>query len=194
VGAVLLATLALGGCAWRAADVEHYVGPVLFRFRPPGATAGAVSQVVRVGVSAEAGRQWGVAAGVVDRVAAVPASPATGSADAPVTAPRWRTPLSPFAPPRAGRWNLSLLYLRVEALPVPALVARRTWGAELTAGRELTAASVGWTSRTLVLPPEDACSVLRFDSRHPLDTVFLTWPEGTAPATAAWIPIKEAQP
>src|SRR5262245_42517768 len=62
VGAVLLLALVPVGCALRVGNVEHYIGPVLFRFRPPDAAVAAVSQVVRVGLAAEGGHQWGIAA------------------------------------------------------------------------------------------------------------------------------------
>ena len=53
---------------------------------------------------------------------------------------------------------------------------------------------MGWTSRTVVHPPDDAFSLVRFNSRLPLETVFITWPEGTTPDPAAWISLKEVTP
>lgn len=191
--AAALPLLLLAGCAVRMGEVEHYVGPVLFRFRAPDATVGAVNQVVRLGLSAEVGRQWGVAAGVVDRVAVV-AGPATaGREPGPVT-PHWRMPLSFLRPPTAGEWNLSLLYLRVEGTPKAILVMRRMYGVEMTAGTETNAASIGWTACTLVEPPDDAFSVVRFDSRRPMETVAVTWSEHAPPDPAAWISNKEVAP
>ena len=185
------AALLLAGCAVRMGDVEHYVGPVLFRFRPPDQTVGAVTQVVRLGVSGEAGRQWGVAAGVVDRLAVV-----ARSADeaAPAPRPRWTTPLSFLSPPSPGAWNVSLLYLRVEGMRRPTLVVRRTYGAEVTAGAETSALSIGWTARTRAEPPDHSFSVLRFDSRRPMDAVSVTWAEDSPPDPATWISHREVTP
>lgn len=192
--AAALPLLLLAGCAVRMGEVEHYVGPVLFRFRAPDATVGAVNQVVRLGLSAEVGRQWGVAAGVVDRVAVVAASPATANGEPGVVTPHWRMPLSFLRPPAAGEWNLSLLYLRVEGMPRAMLVMRRMYGVETTMGTETNAASIGWTARTLVEPPDDAFSVVRFDSRRPMETVAVTWSEHAPPDPAAWISNKEVAP
>jgi hypothetical protein len=170
-------------------DVEHYVGPVLFRFRPPDETVGAVTQVIRLGVSGEAGRQWGVAAGVVDRVAVV-----AQSADAPAMRPRWTTPLSLLSPPSPGAWNVSLLYLRVDGMPRPTFVARRMYGAEMAAGAETNALSVGWTARTRVEPRDHSFSVLRFDSRRPMDAGSVTWAADAPPDPATWISNREVTP
>lgn len=191
-GAVLVsAALVLAGCAVRMGDVEHYVGPVLFRFRPPDETVGAVTQVIRLGVSGEAGSQWGVAAGVVDRVAVV-AQSADGSA--PAMRPRWTTPLSLLSPPSPGVWNVSLLYLRVDGMPRPTFVVRRMYGAEMTAGAETNALSIGWTARTRVEPPDHSFSVLRYDSRRPMDTVSVTWAADSPPDPAMWISNEEVTP
>ena len=187
---LLTAALVLSGCAVRMGDVEHYVGPVLFRFRPPDATVGAVTQVVRFGVAGEAGSQWGVAAGVVDRVAVV-AQPATGSSPGRA---RWTTPLSVLSPPSPREWNVSLLYLRVEGLARPTLVMRRTYGAEITAGAETSALSIGLTARTRVEPPDHSFSALRFDSRRPMDAVSMTWAEDAPPDPATWISNREVTP
>ena len=186
------AALLLAGCAVRMGGAEHYVGPVLFRFRPPDETVGAVTQVIRLGISGEAGSQWGLAAGAVDRVAVV-AQSADGLA--PGMRPRWTTPLSFLSPPAPGAWNVSLLYLRVDGMPRPTFVVRRTYGAEMTAGAEINALSIGWTARTRAEPPDHSFSVLRFDSRRPMDTVSVTWAEDAPPPDlAAWISNREVTP
>jgi hypothetical protein len=185
------AALLLAGCAVRMGDVEHYVGPVLFRFRPPDEAVGAVTQIIRLGVSGEAGSQWGVAAGVVDSVAVV-----ARSVDGPTPAvrPRWTTPLSVVSPPSPRAWNVSLLYLRVDGMPRPTLVVRRTYGVEMTAGAETNALSIGWTARSRLEPPDHSFSVLRFDSRRPMDTVSVIWAADSPPDPATWISNREVTP
>jgi hypothetical protein len=187
----LVAVLLASGCAWRAGGVEHYVGPVAFRYRPADEARGSVSQVVRLGVALEGGAQWGVATGMIDRLAC---APTTHGDDPDHGAPRWVLPLSPLGPPTPGRWNVSLLYLRVEAMPAPLLVVRRMLGAEITLGGEANAASLGWTSRALVQPPPDALSLVRYDSRRPLDTVVAAWPPDSVAAHDAWMSPKEDAP
>jgi hypothetical protein len=182
--------LVASGCAWRANGVEHYVGPVALRYRPAEGVRGSVSQVVRLGVAIDAGAQWGIAAGMTERLAAAPAA----SSDATDTSTaRFTTPLSPLPPPAPLRWNVSLLYLRVETPPA-VLVVRRLVGIELALGDELNAASIGFTSRTRVVPPPDAFSLVRYDSGRPLDTVVATWPPGSLAAHDAWMSVKEDAP
>ncbi len=57
-------------CAFRSGDMEHYIGPVLFRYAMPPNGNAYVGQVVRPGLSAEAGTSWGIAMGVSERITA----------------------------------------------------------------------------------------------------------------------------
>src|SRR5262245_44210932 len=85
--ATLFGGLLLAGCATlRIGGEEHYIGPVLYRYRPADSATGVISQVSRLGFWVEAGEQWGVALGVAERMAAVPSRDSTGS-DAPATVP-----------------------------------------------------------------------------------------------------------
>jgi hypothetical protein len=39
--------LAVTGCAWRSGTVEHYLGPVSFRYTSPPCGKAYVSQIIR---------------------------------------------------------------------------------------------------------------------------------------------------
>ena len=181
---VFCVALLSSGCAWRMGNVEHYIGPVLFRYVGPPSGKAYVSQVIRYGISAEAGSEWGVSVGVSERIAVAPLPLPDGEARPPAPAPRWSTPLSLLRAPAANNWNLSVIYLRVEGLPRPHLVSRTIYGAEILVGSEVNALSVGAVWRTLFTPPENAFSMVHFDTSRPLEARAWVWfdaPERSVP-------------
>ena len=165
------------GCALRTGRTEHYIGPTFFRLAQPPQAQAYVTQVVQLGVAAEAGTQWGLSLGVVDRIAVAPYCNCAES-DTQGAKMEWSTPLGPFELPPAGRWGFSLLYLRAVNVPKPEFVRRALFGAAALAGSEVTAVSVGVTTRTRTSPRANAVSLLSFDARHPLETRFNVWPAG----------------
>jgi hypothetical protein len=198
VGHTLVLSVVIGmlisGCAWRTADTLHHVGPVLFRFHPPDASTGGISDLVHIGPFIEGGEQWGMSLGVTERIAVAPSFP--GSTAAPAGTAMAESPVRwpAFDALEPGRWHLSLLYLRIRAASAPALVLRQIYGLELTIGSEARAASLGWTSRMLINLPDDALSVARFDRHRPLTSVFVSWPAATLDAAAAWKTFQEGTP
>jgi len=164
----LLVLALLGGCAWRANGTEHYLGPSLFRHGDGEDGRAIVSQVrTLTGLQAEGGRQWGLALGVTDRIAAAP------SAGGGSVATEWSAlGLGRLDP---HRWHFSPFYLRGERVPAPGLVVRRLYGAQIAAGEEVRALSVGIVSRAHVVPFEDAVWLLQFHSTDPLATRFVLW-------------------
>ena len=169
IAALVLLT---GGCAWRTGQTEHYIGPVLFRYVEPPSGKARVSQVERLGIAGEMGRQWGLTLGLSGRTAVAP-RPADA---APATEPwRWSTPLCLLPPPEVGRWNLSLVYLREEGVPEPFFERRVVVGASALAGAEANAVSLGVTVRTQMDPPADAVSALRFDACSPMAAELAVW-------------------
>jgi hypothetical protein len=178
---VLLAAflvVAPGGCAWRSGGVEHYLGPVLFRYNEPRADTAATHQVIAVGALAEGGSQWGLSLGVVQRTTVSPRF--IGSTEsAPSTRPvSWSSPFGALGQAEPGRWQLSLFYLRLTAAETAGLVARRLYGAQVVVGRELNAASIGMTAVTRVHMPDDALVLVDYDARAPMSAVFSVWPVG----------------
>lgn len=167
-------------CVWRADDAEHYIGPVIFRYSAPPNGNAYVGQVVRLGVSAEAGTSWGIALGASERITVAPlVIPATNK-DQTSSHGRWMMPLSFSPTPTVGKWNFSLLYLRVARDPGSFFLSRAIQGAEIVFGEEANALSVGIAHRTLFTPPDNAISRLRFDDNRPLEsraTVWLDVPE-----------------
>lgn len=164
----------LAGCAMRLHGVEHYVGPVVFRYSDPDAGSSYVSQVARIGVFIEGGTQWGVALGYAERVAVAPRRvEGTGTEEQAV--PRWVRPFSLVRPPEPGRWNLSLLYLRVAPAATPLFVRREAFGLEATAGPEAVALSIGVAIRTWSEVPDNAMVRLHFDASRPLQTRLRVW-------------------
>ena len=172
----MLLVAGLGGCAWRSASAEHYLGPVLFRYSEPRPDRAAIHQVVAIGALAEGGSQWGLTLGVVHRTSVVPR---IVGVEEPVTAPtpvaRW-TPVD--VPPEPGRWNVSWFYLRLPAPRSMGLITRRLYGAQVIAGPELSAVSLGITAVTRVRVPDDALVHVIYDSHAPLSAVFSVWPVG----------------
>jgi hypothetical protein len=168
---LILWTLTATGCVWRTERAEHYFGPTLLRTVSACDAGAAVVQARHLGVVGEAGRQWGVAIGVADRVAVVPrvGTPAGDACGhwAGIGGPASTTP---------GRWTLSPLYARWDKPAEPALVRRVLWGAQLAAGTELTALSLGVVSRTQLVPIGDGVYAVTFDSTRPMETRFTVWP------------------
>ena len=169
---VLLIYITCAGCAIRVAQTEHFVGPIWFRYSADEATRPQVIEVVRFGVAAEMGNQWGVTLGVLDRIAVAPREP--GVTDGAENY-RWRLPLQSGPDPVPERWHVSWLYARVEGLRPAQLVRRVVYGAEVTAGPEARALSLGVTARMHIHALPDAVSIVRFNSRWPLATRFTVW-------------------
>jgi hypothetical protein len=155
------------GCAWRRGSDEHYFGPVIFRHRDAPVAEARITDIVRVGVLAEGGSQWGLAVGASRRIAAAPLD---GCAD-PAPAPPMRA--SALLAAGGDGWVFSPFYLRIENAPAPTFVSRTTYGAELTGGPEAAALSIGLTARTQLSPPEDSLTRFVYDSSRPLATRFI---------------------
>lgn len=168
VPVVVLASflLSVTGCAWRRGADEHYLGPVMFRHTEPPYGAARITDVVRFGMVVEAGDQWGVALGATRRLVAAPVDVCDPSAAvAPIR-------VSAVLAARGERWTFSPFYVRFEQAPAPVFLSRTSYGAELTAGPEVVAFSVGATARTLLVPPADSLSRFVYDSSQPLATRF----------------------
>lgn len=166
-----------GGCTWRSNGVEHYIGPVAFRYASPPKARAYVGQVVRWGIATEGGSSWGIALGRSERITVEPIS-STDKERIPATErPRWQVPSGFFQLPGEGDWNLSLIYLRVDAVAVPTFFCRTIYGAEAVAGNETIAFSIGAVTRTQFSPPKNAFSKLHFDSARPMDAVGRVWPD-----------------
>jgi hypothetical protein len=180
VAIVLLVGLG-GGCAWRSGGAEHYLGPVMFRHTAGAGGEAVVSQVRSLGLLAEGGRQWGLTLGMLDRITVAPRT-----APGPVWTALGVGPLVP------ERWHLSLAYLRGIGVPAAPLVVRRLYGAQLAAGVEATALSVGVIVRADMRPPDDAVTLLEFDAASPLRARLTVWPAAEAAVRATEI-LEEAR-
>ena len=163
---VWLVVLSSTGCAWRRGGDEHYLGPVVFRHREPPEGEARITDIVRFGVLLESGSQWGIAVGATRRIAAAPLD---ACADPAPVAPIRTSALLAVG---GERWTFSPFYLLVENAPPATFVSRTSYGAELTAGPEVAALSLGATFRTLLVPPADSLSRLVYDSSRPLATRF----------------------
>lgn len=162
---LLIAGLGAGGCAWRSGEAAHYFGPVIYRYNVPTEGRPAVSQVVAIGMLAEAGRQWGLTLGVAEHTSVSPV---------PTDASEWPAPRSLLSTPIPERWNVSPLYVRLPG-SAPGLVTRRLHGMQLVAGEEQWAASLGMKAVTTVRIPDDAFARIEYDSSAPLSTRFSVW-------------------
>ena len=175
---VLVVAYSASGCAWRTATAEHYFGPVLFRYSPPEGDAPATNQVVAVGALGEAGRQWGMSLGVVERITVSPAYMRGTEREEAQQRPQWSMLLGGLVSPAPRRWTFSPVYLRVDEIGVPALVVRRLYGAQIVAGPEVRAASLGVVSLARVDVPDDAIALIDYDSRVPMAARFRVWRVG----------------
>jgi hypothetical protein len=168
---ILLPAVLLAGCAWRSASAEHYLGPVFFRYRDAGAAGPEISQIVAVGVLGEAGRQWGLSIGVIERTVVSPLD----KTETP-TATRNPGRYSLFTGvTRPGHWGLSPLYYRVQTARPPGLVVRRLHGLQLGAGPEVRGVSLGMVSLARLDAPDNAIAVVRYDARAPMNARFSLW-------------------
>lgn len=175
---VLVVACSSSGCAWRTATAERYFGPVLFRFSPPEGDAPAINQVISIGIFGEAGRQWGISLGVVERLTVSPVYMRGTDPEEPLRQAHWSMLLGGLVSPAPRRWNFSPLYLRVDEVGTPALVTRRLYGAQIVAGPEERAASLGVVSLARVDVPEDAIAVIDYDSRAPMAARLRVWRVG----------------
>jgi hypothetical protein len=164
---LVMAALSSASCAWRRGTDEYYLGPVMIRHHGPPEGEARVTDVVRFGLVLEGGDQWGVALGATRRIAAAPVD-ACGE-DAPA-APIRSTALFGVA---GESWTFSPLFSRIEHAPPATFVSRTSYGAELTAGPETIAFSLGATARTFLTPPADSISRFVYDAGRPLATRFL---------------------
>lgn len=171
----LLLTLLLSACVLKTRDTEHYLGPVMFRYAAPPKGNAYVGQVVRLGLSTEVGRSWGVSLGMSERIAVTPLVSSAEKKNQIINHSRWLMPLSFFQTPTAGEWNFSLLYLRVEREPGIFFISRTIYGAEIVVGEEANAFSVGTVSRTIFTPPDNAISKLHYERDRPLKALAKVW-------------------
>ena len=167
--AIFLLVCFLSGCSWRTVDAEHYFGPVLYRFSDPLNAQAHVAQVRRIGVSAEAGTNWGIAIGMADRIVIAPKVIGMAEPEKP------QTPAQNTDSGASEDWHLSLLYLKIEPHPDSFFIAREVYGAGAVLGDEAHAISVGFASRTLFRPPANSLSQLHFVSSHPLQAKAALW-------------------
>lgn len=162
-------------CAFRSGNMEHYFGPVLFRYAMPPNGNAYVSQVIRPGLAAEAGASWGIAMGLSERITVSPVIVATEKKEQPATRNHWLMPLAFSQTPTAGEWNFSLFYLRIEHEPGSFFLSRAIRGAEIVYGEEANNLTVGFAHKTLFTPPDNAMSKLRFEDAHPLESKATVW-------------------
>ncbi len=167
----------LAGCSWRTAESDHYFGPVLYRSSSASSQRANVNQVVRLGVSGEAGTTWGITIGISDRTLVGPKDmrQSEGQSSAQRSKP---SPVQSAAGPDTEadqEWHFSPFYLKVEKPQDSFFVSRKSYGAEFVAGSEVTAASVGFARRTLFTPPDNAIAWIQFDIDQPLHTKAGIW-------------------
>ena len=174
-GFVCLLAMLASACSWRSGGVEHYVGPVLFRYSAPPKGHAYVGQVIRLGIAAEAGTDWGIAVGAAERIAVLPVAFKEGQTKPKDELFRWLTPLNPVTSPSADDWHFSLIYLRVERPPSGFFISRSIYGAELVVGKETNAISMGAVSRNGFVPVADAFSMLHFESHRPMEARAKVW-------------------
>jgi len=174
---IVLGLVLTTGCAWRSGGVEHYIGPVSFRYVSPPSGKAYVGQVVRWGLSTEGGSSWGISVGMSERIGVAPLS--SSKIKSKSRLPRWSMPLSLVQTPAENQWHWSLFYLRVEDMPPPVFFSRSVCGLEAVMGQEVTTFSIGLAHRTLSTPPEQAFSTLHFETARPMETRAKVWSGGT---------------
>lgn len=179
--AALLA-LGLSSCTIRTRTADHYFGPVLYRRGEPCRDGADVTQVVQLGGAMEAGRQWGLSLGLVDRVSARPR-------DAAIPCPH-----EPASPEDRRRWRFSPLYVRFEGQEPPRFVHRSVLGTQAVAGPEAGAVSLGAISATLFVPPPDAFCSMHYDASDPTGLRFTVWNVRPGDAVLEEDILKEVEP
>lgn len=167
---------------------------MLFRFGLSAGGGSATSQIVAVGLFGEVGRQWGLSFGVVDRIAVSPTYMNGANPDSTQAGPHWsmaggaRGPLIPL------RWHFSPFYLRVEDPGLPVLVARRLYGVQIAAGPEARAASLGVVSLVRVDVPDDAISLIDYNSEMPMAARVRVWRAGPHDDLSSMPSLQEISP
>jgi hypothetical protein len=166
-----VAILACCGCVIRTEGAEHYVGPVLIRATDACHGRAVAVQSLHLGLSGEVGRQMGVAVGVAERVAAAPVVDGSSAAQCD----EWTVVGIPGTID-PDRWTFSPFYAKRRTASPSELVWRQLFGAQVAAGSELSAMSVGVVSRTELAPGPDAYYRLTFDTTKPMQARFQKWP------------------
>jgi hypothetical protein len=168
----LLIVVIASGCVVRTQESEVYLGPVFLRATDACRGGTTAVQSVQVGVMAEVGSQTGVSVGFAERVAV---TPRIDPPDEPAC-DRWEVIGGIPGAVDTTRWTLSPLYARRHVGASPQFVWRRLYGAQATAGAELSALSVGAVSRTELRSDGDGFYSLTFDTTRPMQSEFRKWP------------------
>lgn len=171
---LLLWSAVLGGCAWRAATSDHYLGPVFLRRIAPPAAQGYLVQTVHPGLAFEVGRQWGLGIGLIERFSAAPRVERMRDCDTAL-AGRISDHLdsAPPGPVSDPEWEFSPLYTRVDRVAEAYFFERRVYGIEAAAGYEANSLSIGYKRVTALSPPADGLFTFRFSTADPMETVFV---------------------
>jgi len=192
---ISIALLALcgAGCALRTSHGHDYFGPTLLRVGDDTSNA-EWSETRQIGLVLEAGTQWGLSFGSVDRfqATAIEGPPAADERPQEPVA-RWERWLGTLRPIGNDGWCFSPFWARGHDVPKPEFVRRRLVGAQAIAGREGAALSLGWVMRTNLWPRRDALSSFLFDDAHPDATRFLAWPAGDGDALPTGPILEEVQ-
>lgn len=170
---ISLISVLLSGCSLQTIDAEYYIGPVAFQYIAPPKGKAYVDQVMRFGIATEAGTNWGVTLGILERISVIPIT---------VKSPQFTSinesqasPWSLFAAPLINDWKLSLFYLCIERHADDYFLYRSVYGAELVVGMEISNLSLGAVRRTVFKPPDNAFSSLHFKSNHPMQAQARVW-------------------
>lgn len=171
----------LSACVWRTGTADHYFGPVWFRYTAPPAGKAYVGQVLRVGLGLEGGTNWGFSLGVSNRTAIAPVLADTAGQGREARPESGSMPWGPGGTLKAGVWNFSPFYLRVQREPRVFFIARTLHGGEAVVGQDGNALTLGYARRTLFTPPDHAFARLRYDDGQPLEAEAAAWPGSEIP-------------
>lgn len=162
--------LTVSGCVWRTAEVEYFVGPILFRSsQPESGNAYVWEEKPLSPLTLEAGEHNGLTTGFLTRIAAKPIDPAVNEA---IEWCSWAISFSCSKPSAATSWHWSLLYSRVTHGRRPEFIERNLIGASVGIGAEGRYLTAGYSAKTQLRPRDNAYYLFCYGRDHSLQMRF----------------------
>ena len=157
---------ATSACAWRTAEADHFIGPILFRaIQPPEGKAYIWEEKSVFPLMFEAGEHSGMTIGLIKRLTAYPVDGNT------TWLIKWCSGIFSFScsrPSMSDGWHWSLFYSRVVHGKAPEFHDRTVIGTSIGAGTDGRYLTIGYSAETQLRPRDNAYYIFCYTRRDPL--------------------------
>lgn len=160
----------LAGCTWHGTRADYVFGPALVRYQPPhGATRAAFLETRQFPLALEAGSQWGITVGGLERFTVAAREQKTGDSF------HVSVPNESRRPARVP-WAWSFFYFPARFDRAREFTSRGRIGITAGAGAESLGLALGYGRTTRLAPIGDGVYRLDYHAAHAPETVFVVWP------------------